>query len=126
MSSGGLFFVFKQKTADVVRISDWSSDVCSADLVSGDRVLRFFAIASEWPLEFAFGIVRAADKRAELAEPQRQRARAADLADARIAAVFARREDVRAQQEPTCAARGKSVSGPVGVGSRRINKHKKQ
>src|SRR3546814_4954990 len=27
------FFVFKQKTAYEVRISDWSSDVCSSDLV---------------------------------------------------------------------------------------------
>src|SRR3546814_8177469 len=27
-----LFFVFKQKTADDMRISDWSSDVCSSDL----------------------------------------------------------------------------------------------
>src|SRR3546814_9316255 len=26
-------FVFKQKTADEMRISDWSSDVCSSDLV---------------------------------------------------------------------------------------------
>src|SRR3546814_4155954 len=27
-----VFLVFKQKTADEVRISDWSSDVCSSDL----------------------------------------------------------------------------------------------
>src|SRR3546814_9731561 len=27
-----LFFFFKQKTAYEMRISDWSSDVCSADL----------------------------------------------------------------------------------------------
>src|SRR3546814_2099435 len=27
-----IFFFFKQKTADEVRISDWSSDVCSSDL----------------------------------------------------------------------------------------------
>src|SRR3546814_6848475 len=27
-----LFFLFKQKTADDMRISDWSSDVCSSDL----------------------------------------------------------------------------------------------
>src|SRR3546814_10361914 len=27
-----MFFFFKQKTADEVRISDWSSDVCSSDL----------------------------------------------------------------------------------------------
>src|SRR3546814_5439876 len=29
----GFFFVFKQKTAYEMRISDWSSDVCSSDLV---------------------------------------------------------------------------------------------
>src|SRR3546814_2548266 len=29
---GGLFFFFKQKTAYEMRISDWSSDVCSSDL----------------------------------------------------------------------------------------------
>src|SRR3546814_8749259 len=29
----GVFFFFKQKTADEVRISDWSSDVCSSDLL---------------------------------------------------------------------------------------------
>src|SRR3546814_8107451 len=32
-----MFFVFKQKTAYEVRISDWSSDVCSSDLIGGDR-----------------------------------------------------------------------------------------
>src|SRR3546814_5830820 len=31
-----LFFFFKQKTAYEMRISDWSSDVCSSDLVSQD------------------------------------------------------------------------------------------
>src|SRR3546814_3334874 len=30
--SGFLFFFFKQKTAYEMRISDWSSDVCSSDL----------------------------------------------------------------------------------------------
>src|SRR3546814_7684941 len=29
------FFFFKQKTAYEMRISDWSSDVCSSDLESG-------------------------------------------------------------------------------------------
>src|SRR3546814_3680700 len=29
-----LFFFFKQKTAYEMRISDWSSDVCSSDLLS--------------------------------------------------------------------------------------------
>src|SRR3546814_6459834 len=32
------FFVFQQKTAYEMRISDWSSDVCSSDLVSNPAV----------------------------------------------------------------------------------------
>src|SRR3546814_16504896 len=37
-----MFFFFKQKTAYVMRISDWSSDVCSSDLLGGsaDRAVR--------------------------------------------------------------------------------------
>src|SRR3546814_1536632 len=31
-----LFFFFKQKTAYEMRISDWSSDVCSSDLLQPD------------------------------------------------------------------------------------------
>src|SRR3546814_8935727 len=40
------FFFFKQKTAYEMRISDWSSDVCSSDL-AGDSVtpLRFMIFA---------------------------------------------------------------------------------
>src|SRR3546814_17261274 len=30
-----IFFLFKQKTAYEMRISDWSSDVCSSDLAGG-------------------------------------------------------------------------------------------
>src|SRR3546814_8771430 len=30
-------FVFKQKTAYEMRISDWSSDVCSSDLLTSDH-----------------------------------------------------------------------------------------
>src|SRR3546814_16255292 len=36
-------FVFKQKTAYEMRISDWSSDVCSSDLRLGHAV-RFLAL----------------------------------------------------------------------------------
>src|SRR3546814_3627996 len=32
-----IFFFFKQKTAYEMRISDWSSDVCSSDLWPGDE-----------------------------------------------------------------------------------------
>src|SRR3546814_10094755 len=34
-----MFFFFKQKTAYEMRISDWSSDVCSSDLMKG--LLRY-------------------------------------------------------------------------------------
>src|SRR3546814_3877905 len=34
-----VFFFFKQKTAYEMRISDWSSDVCSSDLVRGAEAL---------------------------------------------------------------------------------------
>src|SRR3546814_11333699 len=35
-----LFFFFKQKTAYEMRISDWSSDVCSSDLWNDEETLR--------------------------------------------------------------------------------------
>src|SRR3546814_6536580 len=34
-----VFFFFKQKTAYEMRISDWSSDVCSSDLARGVAVV---------------------------------------------------------------------------------------
>src|SRR3546814_8589328 len=45
------FFFFKQKTAYEVRISDWSSDVCSSDLADGavrvhDRQLQARLLAA--------------------------------------------------------------------------------
>src|SRR3546814_8936864 len=38
---GTYFFFFKQKTAYEVRISDWSSDVCSSDLPAAPVVETF-------------------------------------------------------------------------------------
>src|SRR3546814_7661809 len=35
-----VFFVFKQKTAYEMRISDWSSDVCSSDLWASRKLKR--------------------------------------------------------------------------------------
>src|SRR3546814_10682557 len=35
-----VFFFFKQKTAYEMRISDWSSDVCSSDLIASDEAAR--------------------------------------------------------------------------------------
>src|SRR3546814_2321287 len=42
-----LFFVFKQKTAYEMRISDWSSDVCSSDLMAKDIGATVFATAGD-------------------------------------------------------------------------------
>src|SRR3546814_1868801 len=39
------FFFFKQKTEYEMRISDWSSDVCSSDLIA--RLRRVFDLAAD-------------------------------------------------------------------------------
>src|SRR3546814_7665711 len=41
-----MFFFFKQKTAYEMRISDWSSDVCSSDLDEGADELVFYDITA--------------------------------------------------------------------------------
>src|SRR3546814_2306978 len=47
-----LFFFFKQKTAYEMRISDWSSDVCSSDLlVIGAEQEHFGELAKSGPVE---------------------------------------------------------------------------
>src|SRR3546814_11628859 len=43
-------FCFKQKTAYELRISDWSSDVCSSDLVCGKRRLDRIKNVTKIPL----------------------------------------------------------------------------
>src|SRR3546814_16315342 len=48
-----MFFVFfKQKTAFDVRISDWSSDVCSSDLIAGDFIVERLGLAGRLRIEF--------------------------------------------------------------------------
>src|SRR3546814_15363431 len=42
-----LFFFFKQKTAYEMRISDWSSDVCSSDLCVLEHLDRGRALAGD-------------------------------------------------------------------------------
>src|SRR3546814_2785573 len=42
-----MFFIFKQKTAYVMRISDWSSDVCSSDLMIIPEILPEGAVLIE-------------------------------------------------------------------------------
>src|SRR3546814_18743143 len=64
-----VFFFFKQKTAYEMRISDWSSDVCSSDLIPiGVRPLAPRAARSE-PLMLIRGV--RPDLIDEHLEPQR-------------------------------------------------------
>src|SRR3546814_13640527 len=69
-----VFFFFKQKTAYEMRISDWSSDVCSSDLVdpgyyfvtSAPQIVRGRIILGGWVTDGQFvgepsGVVRAFD-----------------------------------------------------------------
>src|SRR3546814_7776947 len=53
----GLFFFFKQKTAYEMRISDWSSDVCSSDLGSrmGAGVPEYLLIFRKPPTDRSNG-----------------------------------------------------------------------
>src|SRR3546814_10056817 len=41
------FFFFKQKTAYEMRISDWSSDVCSSDLITLEEGEAWFQVAHD-------------------------------------------------------------------------------
>src|SRR3546814_8334009 len=61
-----VFFFFKQKTAYEMRISDWSSDVCSSDLIGISATPRCFAFSAD-DLSFAkAGEIAVADKVKEI------------------------------------------------------------
>src|SRR3546814_2403868 len=68
-----IFFFFKQKTAYEVRISDWSSDVCSSDLYREFEALMAFAVENkdtEAGSKQADDIVGAVDIRETVASPE--------------------------------------------------------
>src|SRR3546814_8897588 len=46
------FFFFKQKTAYEMRISDWSSDVCSSDLETPGPIDAAVSVGLDAPLAF--------------------------------------------------------------------------
>src|SRR3546814_12736827 len=110
-----MLFFFKQKTAYDVRISDWSSDVCSSDLLcfpeldAGARTALVKANLRDIGLmlvEFALGWLGS---------------------DRRIAAIPTRIEGLQhLEAERKSAVSGKSVSVRVEFGGRRMSKKKKK
>src|SRR3546814_19003005 len=99
------FFFFKQKTAYEMRISDWSSDVCSSDLRGAARDRAAGADAARPAGRCARRLGRAASGRA-----------------ARFAA---RGGDRRGHADRKRVVSGKSVSGRGDLGGSRIIKKKK-
>src|SRR3546814_7743205 len=65
------FFFFKQKTAYEMRISDWSSDVCSSDL-HGD--IRQLASQNDQPVRVCRPIARHAEEQPEIDNRQQNTA----------------------------------------------------
>src|SRR3546814_13778035 len=122
-----VFFFFKQKTAYEMRISDWSSDVCSSDLLdmpleskfgalpkraSGQRPTAFLTV-QEGCDKFCTYCVVPYTRGAEISRPF------ADLIAEARALVAGGVRDRKGGVE------GKSVSVRLGLGGRRFHKKKK-
>src|SRR3546814_9686562 len=97
-----VFFFFKQKTAYEMRISDWSSDVCSSDLVWLATPPQFSSSGRAWPDRLSRGLP--GDRAQDRAAPE--------------GAAPAHGGDRKS------VVSGKSVSVRVDLGGRRIIKKK--
>src|SRR3546814_3995931 len=58
-----LFFFFRQKTAYEMRISDWSSDVCSSDLQHREEFETFAIVTDSGERKYPFNLRFRPDKR---------------------------------------------------------------
>src|SRR3546814_10335214 len=115
------FFFFKQKTAYEMRISDWSSDVCSSDLLEGHERHPGVAARTEGQhveageghhiLDGGVFHELLGDRAGELLGP-RQRS--------------GWRQEIGIDQDRKSVVSGKSVSVRVDLGGRRIIKKKKK
>src|SRR3546814_8288758 len=103
------FFLFKQKTAYEMRIRDWSSDVCSSDLVADGVKIRANSHIEGAPY-------RAAWRDREVGEIVPSDFGLMKLEDPDLATPYADRKSVE---------EGKSVAGRVDIGGCRIIQKKK-
>src|SRR3546814_6211209 len=107
--SSFFFFLFKQKTAYEMRISDWSSDVCSSDL----RFCRsLLLIGGNRELQRIFPAIGIHIIHAQYPSTRLQGIRLADYqAIARAVAAGARSEERRVGKE--CVSKCRSRGSPV-------------
>src|SRR3546814_15279275 len=106
-----LFFFCKQKTAYEMRISDWSSDVCSSDLMAGRDQFGAAEEAGKRP-----GIQQHADQ----VDPARH---AGDMGQGTAGQQQRHAErQVAREQDRKSVAKGQSGTVRVDLGGRRIIK----
>src|SRR3546814_6545709 len=98
-----LFFFFKQKTAYEMRISDWSSDVCSSDL---SQVMRELATAlAACDADLAIGaIVLTGSEKAFAAGADIKEMQALNFVDVYVGDFLGGWEAVAATRKPLIAA----------------------
>src|SRR3546814_15934766 len=109
------FFFFKQKTAYEMRISDWSSDVCSSDLPATAARL-YEKLISDDNVDLLFGPWGSASAAtaAAVANKHKRVFLNSGVASEQI------------QEDRKSVVSGKSVSVSVDLGGRRFIKKKKQ
>src|SRR3546814_13959611 len=130
-----MIFLFKQKTAYEMRISDWSSDVCSSDLIRGshasmDMTKQGFGnrhgagtCADRPGARSCVAVLRAqgaAGGRGSVARAAHHRQRDASDALSRVS------WQGRTARDRKSVVEGKSVSVRVDLGGRRFIKKKKK
>src|SRR3546814_1469884 len=100
-----LFFFFKQKTAYDVRISDWSSDVCSSDLWELYKKPKALAMVE---------VMLGARGDPELSERLSRVGRTRQLIERQLLG-----EEFKEMGDRKSVVEGTSVSGGVDLGGRR-------
>src|SRR3546814_4306602 len=110
------FFFFKQKTAYEMRISDWSSDVCSSDLLAlvdrpGDRHSGFwYQEAAQCRRRSGFG-----GQELQAVDEGRRGRRAEDAGSTRARTAKARQRSARARARADAQLIGITPSRPAHV-----------
>src|SRR3546814_3711024 len=92
---GRFFFFFKQKTAYEMRISDWSSDVCSSDLMQHGQFRRRRPVGPQHVEETVFRVVRILHAAKPVKADFERRSRSSDVGGAGEKAATVDRKSTR-------------------------------